>query len=114
MSVLTLTERDTWPEKVVGLRAGADDYLAKPFELEEMLARVEALIRLLFAVAGPVADIEDNVRAFTAQVAITLTVLGIGLLLVVWLQVRFGLRPLQAMQQALGDLRKGKAQRTIP
>ncbi len=66
---------------------------------------------LLFVVAGPVADIEDNVRAFTAQVAITLTVLGIGLLLVVWLQVRFGLRPLQALQRALVDIRKGKAQR---
>ncbi len=66
---------------------------------------------LLFAVAGPIADIEDNVQAFTAQVAITLTVLGIGLLLVVWFQVHFGLRPLQAMQRALGDIRKGKAQR---
>jgi two-component system OmpR family response regulator len=43
--VLILTARDTWREKVEGLRAGADDYLAKPFELEEMLARIEALIR---------------------------------------------------------------------
>lgn len=45
MPVLILTARDTWREKVVGLRAGADDYLGKPFELEELLARVEALIR---------------------------------------------------------------------
>ncbi len=45
MPVLILTARDTWREKVAGLRAGADDYLAKPFELEELLARVEALIR---------------------------------------------------------------------
>jgi two-component system OmpR family response regulator len=43
--VLILTSRDTWREKVAGLRAGADDYLAKPFEFEEMLARIEALIR---------------------------------------------------------------------
>lgn len=66
---------------------------------------------LLFMVAGPVADIDDNVRAFTAEVAITLTALGIGLLLVVWFQVRFGLRPLQAIQQALGDVRQGKIER---
>lgn len=45
MPVLILTARQTWREKVAGLRAGADDYLSKPFELEEMLARVEALIR---------------------------------------------------------------------
>lgn len=43
--VLILTSRDTWREKVTGLRAGADDYLAKPFEFEELLARLEALIR---------------------------------------------------------------------
>ena len=45
MPVLILTARDTWREKVNGLRAGADDYLAKPFALEEALARIEALIR---------------------------------------------------------------------
>lgn len=43
--VLILTSRDTWREKVTGLRAGADDYLTKPFQPEEMLARVEVLIR---------------------------------------------------------------------
>lgn len=45
MPVLVLTARDTWREKVNGLRAGADDYLIKPFEMEELLARVEALVR---------------------------------------------------------------------
>lgn len=45
MPVLILTARNTWREKVAGLRAGADDYLAKPFELEEMTARIEALVR---------------------------------------------------------------------
>ena len=43
--VLVLTARNTWSEKVKGLRAGADDYLAKPFHMEELVARVEALIR---------------------------------------------------------------------
>jgi len=66
---------------------------------------------LQFIVAGPVSDIETNVRAFTVQVAITLTVLGFGLLFVVWFQVRFGLRPLQAIQQALGEIRRGVSER---
>lgn len=52
--VLILTSRDTWREKVAGLRAGADDYLAKPFEFEELLARVEALIRRSSGHASPV------------------------------------------------------------
>jgi len=56
MPVLILTARDTWREKVMGLRAGADDYLAKPFELEEMLARVEALIRRSSGHASPVLE----------------------------------------------------------
>ena len=43
--VLVLTARSTWSEKVKGLRAGADDYLAKPFHMEELVARIEALIR---------------------------------------------------------------------
>lgn len=51
--VLILTSRDTWREKVAGLRAGADDYLAKPFELEEVMARIEALIRRASGHASP-------------------------------------------------------------
>ena len=43
--VLLLTARDTVADRVVGLRQGADDYLVKPFALEELLARVEALCR---------------------------------------------------------------------
>ncbi len=66
---------------------------------------------LLFVVAGPVADIEEDVRAFTGQVAATLTVLGVGLLLVVWFQVRFGLHPLRALHRALGEIRNGRTQR---
>lgn len=43
--VLILTARDTWHEKVSGIDAGADDYLSKPFHMEELLARARALIR---------------------------------------------------------------------
>ena len=45
LPVLILTARDNWHEKVAGIDAGADDYLAKPFHLEELLARLRALIR---------------------------------------------------------------------
>jgi two-component system response regulator PhoP len=43
--VLILTARDGWQEKVAGLDAGADDYVTKPFRFEEVLARVQALLR---------------------------------------------------------------------
>ncbi len=45
MPVLMLTARDRWSDKVAGIDAGADDYVAKPFHMEEVLARVRALIR---------------------------------------------------------------------
>lgn len=45
LPVLVLTARDAWHERVDGLKAGADDYLGKPFHLEELLARLNALIR---------------------------------------------------------------------
>ena len=45
MPVLILTARDRWSDKVQGFDAGADDYVAKPFHLEEVLARLRALLR---------------------------------------------------------------------
>ncbi|MEL6287243.1 MAG: response regulator transcription factor [Pseudomonadota bacterium] len=45
MPVLILTARDRWNDKVLGMDAGADDYVSKPFHMEEVLARVRALLR---------------------------------------------------------------------
>jgi len=45
LPVLILTARSRWQEKVEGLEAGADDYLVKPFQMEELLARLKALLR---------------------------------------------------------------------
>jgi len=53
MPVLILTARDTWREKVLGLKAGADDYLTKPFHAEELLARLGALLRRAHGRAAP-------------------------------------------------------------
>ncbi|MBI4922477.1 MAG: response regulator transcription factor [Devosia nanyangense] len=60
MPVLLLTARDRWSDKVQGIDAGADDYVAKPFHMEELLARLRALVRRAAGhasneiVAGPV------------------------------------------------------------
>ena len=53
MPVLILTARDLWSDKVSGIDAGADDYVTKPFHIEEVLARVRALIRRAAGHASP-------------------------------------------------------------
>lgn len=57
MPVLILTARDSWSEKVAGFDAGADDYLAKPFYTEELLARLRALMRRAAGIATPEIEI---------------------------------------------------------
>ncbi len=52
--VLILTARDRWREKIAGLDAGADDYVTKPFQMEEVLARIRALVRRSTGNTSPV------------------------------------------------------------
>jgi DNA-binding response OmpR family regulator len=57
--ILMITARDTTEDKVNGLDAGADDYLAKPFKLTELLARMRALLRRGQSSAMPILQVED-------------------------------------------------------
>ncbi len=57
MPVLILTARDRWSDKVAGIDAGADDYLAKPFHTEELLARLRALLRRAAGLASSAIEI---------------------------------------------------------
>jgi len=53
LPVIILTARDAWHEKVDGFKAGADDYLGKPFHVEELLARIQAVLKRRHGVAKP-------------------------------------------------------------
>ncbi|HVE52880.1 MAG TPA: response regulator transcription factor, partial [Ramlibacter sp.] len=54
LPILILTARGSWQDKVAGLEAGADDYLVKPFEYQELAARVKALLRRSIQATGDV------------------------------------------------------------
>ncbi|MEV6780124.1 response regulator transcription factor [Streptomyces syringium] len=63
--ILMLTARDTIGDRVTGLDAGADDYLVKPFELDELLARIRALLRRSsYAAAGGPAPADEHALTF--------------------------------------------------
>ena len=86
MPVLILTARDRWSDKVAGFDAGADDYVAKPFHMEEVLARVRALLRRSAGHAtseltcGPVSLDTKSARVIVNGMAVKLTSLEFRLL----------------------------------
>lgn len=71
--VIILTARDAWHERVDGLRAGADDYLGKPFYPEELIARVRAVVRRRHGKA-PIWNCTDSFSTRSASVCTPQTV----------------------------------------
>jgi two-component system, OmpR family, response regulator len=72
MPVIVLTARDSWNDKVDGIDAGADDYLAKPFRMEELLARIRAITRRAVGQASPIlvnGPLEIDTRQHIVSVA---------------------------------------------
>jgi len=69
LPILILTARGSWQDKVVGLEAGADDYLVKPFEYPELAARVKALLRRSLKAASDVLVLGPLAIDFSAQSA---------------------------------------------
>jgi two-component system, OmpR family, response regulator PhoP len=67
--ILILTARGSWQDKVVGLEAGADDYLVKPFEYPELAARVKALLRRSLKAASDILTLGPLAVDFSAQAA---------------------------------------------
>jgi len=86
MPVLVLTARGAWAERVDGIDAGADDYLPKPFQMQELLARIRALIRRSAGLGvsvievGPLSIDTRQMRVTVNQVPVTLSPLEYRLL----------------------------------
>ncbi|MGB7552004.1 MAG: response regulator transcription factor [Chromatiaceae bacterium] len=86
LPILVLTARGRWQDKVEGLEAGADDYLAKPFEMDELLARLRALLRRAHGaatqelLAGPVRLDRATQRVWVGERLVELTAFEFRLL----------------------------------
>lgn len=100
------------PAAAAALQGDATGPLDEPLRLiERELALPGFDSRLRFGVAGDRTEIDEQIRSFNATLSWSLTVLGLGLLAALFIQVRFGLQPLRRMRQALVAIRTGKASR---
>ena len=93
--VIILTARDSWSDRVEGLKAGADDYLGKPFHTEELLARIDALLRRsqdrieqTINVAGLTLDEER--QQVTTSLGVTCQLSGVEFRLLRYFMIRSG------------------------
>lgn len=109
MPVLALTARGSWQERVEGIEAGADDYLPKPFHMEELLARVRALVR---RAAGFGASVQEygglvfdlnRMRVTRDGVPVTLTALEWRALAYLLLNRARVVPPVELLEHLYGD-----------
>lgn len=109
MPVLVLTARGAWTERVEGIDAGADDYLPKPFRMEELVARARALVRRSAGRAGPVERVGalalDTTRMSVAikGAPVTVTALEYRLLAYLALHRDAPVPPTELLEHLYGD-----------
>lgn len=89
MPVMILTARGAWMERVEGIDAGADDYLPKPFRMEELLARARALMRRAAGCASPILEVGelriDEARMIVALAGVPVALSALEYRLLVYL-----------------------------
>ncbi|MDR9394209.1 response regulator transcription factor [Roseovarius sp. SYSU LYC5161] len=107
--VLVLTARGAWQERVEGIEAGADDYLPKPFRMEELVARARALVRRAAGRGTAVQDVGDltldtnRMTAAVRGVPVALTALEYRLLAYLALNRDRVIPPTELLEHLYGD-----------
>ena len=102
--ILILTARGSWQDKVVGLEAGADDYLVKPFEYPELVARIKALLRRSLKTASDVLNLGPlTIDLLSQSVRLNGAVLELTTFEYRLLETLVRQRPAVVTRQALSD-----------